>query len=98
MNDLLNVTQESTCPFIVTLTEIFSKFIEWILKNKIECNVSIVQFGIRLKNLKIDGLEKQPSNMARGWCVDVAKLYAYFEIENEPEIEIEADENLFDEY
>lgn len=88
----------SKSPYIVSTTEIFSKFNEWIGKNKIEYNVSVVQFGIRLKNLKIDGLEKQRSNTARGWCVDVAKLNAYFEIENEPEIGIEADENLFDEY
>ena len=36
--------------------------------------------------------------MANGWCVNIKKLNAFFEIENEPEIEIETDENLFDEY
>ena len=68
------------------------------MKNKIEYNVSIVQFGIRLKNLKIDGLENYRQNTSRGWRVDIDKLNAVYEIENEPEIEIEADENLFDEY
>ena len=37
-------------PYIVTSADLFSKFNEWIGKNKIEYNVSIVQFGIRLKN------------------------------------------------
>ena len=68
----------STCPFIVTSADLFSKFHEWIGKNKIEYNVSIVQFGIRLTNLKIDGLEKYRSNTSRGWEVKIQKLNAYF--------------------
>ena len=72
----------SICPFIVTSAEILSKFNEWILKNKIEYNVSIVQFGIRLKNLKIDGLENYRSNTSRGWSVSIEKLNAFFKIEN----------------
>ena len=88
----------SPSPFIVTSTEIFSKFNEWILKNKIEYNVSIVQFRIRLKNLKIDGLENYRSNTSRCCRVYIEKLNAFYEIENEPEIQVDADENLFDEY
>ena len=57
-----------------------------------------VQFGIRLKNLKIDGLENYRSNTSRGWRVDIEKLHDFFLIEKEAEIQVDADANLFDEY
>jgi hypothetical protein len=72
-------------PHIVELypNEIFKMFQVWLMTTKMKYEMNSIKFGIAIKNLKIDGIEKgRHTNIGTSKIFNIDKLKKHFGLEN----------------
>jgi len=72
-------------PQIIELypTEIFKMFQSWLITTKMKYEINSIKFGLAIKNLKIEGIEKgRHTNIGTSKLFNIDKLKVYFGLEN----------------
>jgi hypothetical protein len=72
-------------PHIVELypNELFKMFQSWLITTKIKYEINSIKFGIAIKNLKIDGIEKgRHTNIGTSKIFNIDKLKSHFGFDN----------------
>ena len=66
---------------VISGREIYSRFTIWCNNNNMKYDTNPLKLGLKLKNLKIDGIEKgNPTGEGKTKCFNIPKLKKYFEI------------------